>query len=397
MEVAKGRRVNVSVERFARKELLNIRGRAASRVSLGEIPGLINLGTGDPDFDQPEFIADAVHRAMMEGHSHYVFGGDPEFKGAIADYYRKYGVEVDGERQVIVTSGGSQAIFQAFAAIFNPGDEFIVLNPAYQGYNSPTTYFGAKMVRADMTKDENGLFRPDIENIEKAVTDRTKALMICNPDNPVGCVYTRKKLEEIAELAVEKDFIVFSDEIYTEFIWGGREHVPIIDMPGMLERTMVLMSFSKIFAWTGCRAGYIIAGPELTDLISRVPVGICSMPVAFQKAGIEALKRGWDFVEEMRNAYEKRIDFGVKRMNEMAGVSCPYPEGAFYLFADISEFGVPSLKFVKGLFEEEKLRIVPGTQYGSNGEGHVRIALVRPVKDLAEALDRFERYSKKFM
>jgi len=395
MEVAKGKRGKMSVERFARKELLNLGGKAASRVVPRGIPGLINLGAGDPDFNQPEFIADAVRKAMMEGHTHYVFGGDPEFKRAIADYYGKYGVEVDGDKQVLVTSGGSQAIFQAFAAILNPGDEIIILNPAYQGYNKPTAYLGAKMARANMTKDENGLFRPDIGNIERAVTDRTKALLICNPDNPVGCVYTRKKLEAIAELAVERDFVVLSDEIYTEFIWGGKRHIPIIDMPGMLERTMVLMSFSKMFAWTGCRAGYIIAGPEMTELIGRVPVGICSVPVAFQKAGIEALKRGWAFNEEMRNAYEKRIDYGVKRMNEIPGVRCPRPEGAFYLFPDISEFGVPALRFVKGIFKEEKLRIVPGTQYGSNGEGHVRLALVRPIKDLEEALDRFERYTKK--
>ena len=390
-------RDKMAVERFARKELLNIGGRAASRITLKGITGLINLGAGDPDFDQPKFITNAVHKAITEGHSHYVFGGDPEFKKAIADYYKKYGVEVDGEKQVVITSGGSQAIFQAFAAILNPGDELVVLNPAYQGYNKPTMYFGAKMVRTNMTKDEDGLFRPDIENINRAVTDRTKALIICNPDNPTGCVYTRKELEEIAELAVEKDFIVLSDEIYTEFIWGGRKHIPIIDMPGMLERTMVLMSFSKTFAWTGCRAGYIIAGPELAELVGRVPVGICSMPVAFQKAGIEALKRGWDFVKEMRNAYERRIEFCVKRMNEIPGVKCPYPEGAFYVFADISELGVPSAKFVEGLFKEEKLRIVPGTQYGSGGEGHVRLALVRPVKDLGEALDRFERYTKKFI
>jgi len=391
---AKERYDNMSVERFARKELLNISGRAATRRRLGHIPGLINLGAGDPDFNQPEFIADAVRRAMMEGYSHYVFGGDPDFKRAIADYYGKYGVGVD-PGQVLITSGGSQAIFQAFAAILNPGDELLVLNPAYQGYNNPTAYFGAKMVRASMTKDENGLFRPDVGNIERAVTDRTKALVICNPDNPTGCVYTESELKAVAELAVERDFVVLSDEIYTEFIWGGRRHRPIINMPGMLDRTMVLMSFSKMFAWTGCRAGCIIAGPELMKLLSKVPVGICSVPVAFQRAGIEALKRGWDFVEKMREAYRERVDYGVKRLNEIPGVRCPRPEGAFYLFPDISELGVPSAKFVEGLLKEEKVRIAPGTQYGSNGEGHVRLALVRPIKDLGEAIDRFERYAKK--
>ena len=386
----------MSAERFARKELLNVGSGPASRRPLPPIPGLINLGSGDPDFNQPEFIADAVHRAMMEGYSHYVFGGDPEFKRAITDYYTKYGVDVDPGKQVLITSGGSQAIFQAFAAILNPGDELIVHNPAYHGYGQPTAYFGAKMVRADMTKDENGLFRPDLGNIEKAVTDRTKALIFCNPDNPVGCVYTRRELEAIAELAAERDFLILSDEIYTEFIWGGRRHVPVIDMPGMLERTMVLMSFSKTFAWTGCRAGFIIAGPELMGLIRKVPVGVCSVPVAFQRAGIEALERGWDFVEEMRKAFEKRIDYCVKRLKEIPEVRCPHPEGTFYIFPDISELGVPSDRFVEGLFKEEKLRTVKGTQFGPGGEGHIRLALVRPLKDLEEAMNRLERYLKKY-
>ena len=386
----------MSADRFARKELLNVGPGPASRRPLPPIPGLINLGSGDPDFNQPEFIADAVRGAMMEGYSHYVFGGDPEFKRAIADYYTKYGVDVDPGKQVLITSGGSQAIFQAFAAILNPGDELIVHNPVYHGYGQPTAYFGAKTVRVDMTKDENGLFRPDLENIEKAVTDRTKALIFCNPDNPVGCVYTRRELEAIAELAAERDFLVLSDEIYTEFIWDGGRHEPIIDMPGMLERTMVLMSFSKTFAWTGCRAGFIIAGPELMGLIRKVPVGVCSVPVSFQKAGIEALRRGWGFVEEMRKAFEKRIDYCVKRLKEIPEVRCPRPEGTFYLFPDISELGVPSDRFVEGLLKEEKLRTVTGTQFGPGGEGHIRLALVRPLKDLEEAMDRLERYIKKY-
>ena len=383
----------MSVERFAKKELLNI-GESA-RFNVPPSPGLINLRAGDPDFDQPRFIADAVHRAMIEGYSHYVFGGDPEFKRAIADYYRKYGVDVDPEKQVLITSGGSQAIFHAFAAILNPGDEVIVLDPAYQGYFQPATYFGAKMVRAAMAKDDKGLFRVDPGNIEEAATDRTKALIICNPDNPNGCVYTEGELEAVAELAVDRDFLVLSDEIYTEFIWGGRRHAPIIGMPGMEERTMVLASFSKTFAWTGCRAGYIIAGPELMKLISSVPIGICSVPVAFQKAGVEALKRGWGFVEEMRRAYEERIDHCVERLNEMPGVRCPRPEGTFYIFPDVSDLGLTSAEFVNGLVKEENLRIIPGTQYGSMGEGHVRLALVRPMKELEEAMDRLERYVKR--
>jgi len=386
----------MDVAKFAKKELLDIGGGAATRARVAPRPGMINLGAGDPDFNQPEFINKAVYDAMRAGYTHYAFGGDPEFKEAIADYYKKYGVTVDPETQVQIESGGSQAIFRAFGTILNPGDEFIIMDPAYQGYNQPAAYFGAKLTRAKLTKDpRSGLLRPDMENIKGAITSKTKGLLICNPDNPVGTVYTKQELRGISDIAVDEDIVVISDEIYTEFVWGDNEFVPIIDMPGMWERTMVLMSFSKTFAWTGCRAGYIIAGPEFMKLISGVPVGICGMPVAFQKAGIVALKKGWDFVGTMRREYKKRIEYMVPRLNEIEGVTCPYPEGAFYTWADISELGVPSMKFALDFFQEENVRIAPGSQYGPGGEGHIRFALVRPIEDLEEASNRLERFIKK--
>jgi aminotransferase len=157
---------------------------------------------------------------------------------------------------------------------------------------------------------------------------------------------------------------------------------------------MVLMSFSKTFAWTGCRAGYIIAGPELMKVVNAVPVGICSMPVPFQKAAVKALHEGWDFVAEMRSAYKKRIDFMVNRLNEIEGVKCPYPEGAFYLFPDIRSFGVPSQEFAIDFFQKKKVRAAPGTQYGPNGEGHIRFALVKPIEELTEVCDRLEDFVK---
>jgi aminotransferase len=385
----------MAVDRFAKKELLAMdTGAPTSRMTLGPMEGLINLGAGDPDFNQPEFINKAVYEAMRAGRTHYSFGGEPEFKEAIAEYYKKYDVTVDPKTQVLIESGGSQAIFRSFAAILNPRDEILIMDPAYQGYNQPAAYFGAKLTRARLVKDRNGLFRPNMRNIEAAVTDRTKALLICNPDNPVGTVYTKKELEGIAKIAVEKDIVVIADEIYTEFVWGDRKHLPIINLPGMWERTMVLMSFSKTFAWTGCRAGYIIAGPELMRLIDNVPTGITSVPVPFQRAGIEALKHGWDFVEEMRKAYDERIKYFVPRLNEIEGISAPYPEGAFYVFVDISQLGVPSRKFSQEFFQKEKVRVAPGTQYGANGEGHIRFALVRPTEDLEDAATRLERFIK---
>jgi aminotransferase len=380
--------------KFAKREIVAMQAGLTSRVRVPPVPGMINLGAGDPDFNQPEFINKAVYDAMKAGHTHYAFGGDPDFKAAIAEYYEKYGVTVDPGSQILLESGGSQAIFRAFAAILDPGDEIIIQDPAYQGYNRPAAYFGASIKKANMTKDDKGIFRPDMENIKAAINDKTKALIICNPDNPCGAVYTQKELEEIAEIAVEKDIIVIADEIYTEYVWGGRKHLPIINLPGMLERTMVLMSFSKTFAWTGCRAGYIIAGPELMKVINAVPIGITSMPVPFQKAGAIALREGWDFVETMRMEFKKRIDYFVPRLNEIEGVHCPMPEGAFYVFADVSELKVPSINFSREFFHHEKVRCAPGTQYGPNSEGHIRFALVRPVEDLEEVAVRLERFTK---
>jgi len=385
------------VVRFAKKEIvpmLQARRGAGTRARMGPMTDMINLGAGDPDFNQPEFINKAVYEAMKAGYTHYSFGGEPEFKQAIAEYYKKYGVDVDPSSQIVIESGGSQAIFKSFGAILNPGDEILIMDPAYQGYTSPAAYFGATMTRAKLTKGKKGLFRLDMDNIRAAITDKTKAALICNPDNPCGAVYTKKELEEIAEIAIEKDIVLIADEIYTEFTWGDSVHRPIINIPGMEERTMVLMSFSKTFAWTGCRAGYIIAGPELTKVINAVPTGICSMPVAFQRAGIKALKDGWDFVDEMKTEYKKRIDFMMKRLNEIEGVTCPYPEGAFYLFPDISELGVPSAKLAMDFFAKEKVRCAPGSQYGEGGEGHIRFALVKPVEVLADACDRLEKYAK---
>ncbi len=380
-------------DKFAKREVVDMIRLFPTSTATHQ-PKTINLSSGDPDFNQPELICRAVYDALKSGHSHYVHGGDPELKYAIADYYKKYGVDVEPRTQVLITSGGDQAVFQSFGSILNPGDEVLIMDPAYQGYVKPAAYFGSKLTRAKRTKDETGLYRPNMDNIDKSITDRTKAILICNPDNPVGTVYTQKELEEISRIAVEKDILVIADEIYTEYIWGKNKHRPIINMPGMEDRTLVLMSFSKTFAWTGCRCGYIIAGTELIEMVSKVHVGVCGVPVAFQKAGIVALEQGWDFVNEMRETFKKRIDYMVPRLNEIDGIRCPYPEGAFYLFVDVSDFGIPCSKFAAEFHKQERVRLAPGTRYGEGGEGNLRFALVRPIKDLEEVANRFERFVK---
>ena len=385
----------MDISKFAKKELLAMGATSATRVTMGPMPGLINLGAGDPDFNQPNFINKAVYDAMKAGHTHYEFSGVPDFKVAIAEYYSKYGVKIDPMTQIAIDSGGSQAIFRAFGAILNPGDEVMLMDPAYQGYNQPAAYFGAKLTRAPMKKDKKGIFRPDIDNIRKAVSPRTKAILICNPDNPTGAVYTERELQKIADVAVEKDLVLISDEIYTEFCWGRHKFIPTMKMKGAEERTMALMSFSKTFAWTGCRAGYVIAGPDLSKLVQGVPIGITGMPVPFQYAGALALRKGWSFVRKMKKEYKKRLDFMVKRLNEIPGVTCPYPEGTFYVFPDVSSIGIPSAKFSQDLFMQEKVRAAPGTNYGSVAEGHVRFALVASLETLEDAGNRIERFIKK--
>ena len=385
----------MDINKFAKKELQAMAAGSSTRVNVAPDPKLINLGAGDPDFNQPNIINKAVYQAMKDGHTHYEFTGVPEFKNAIAKYYGKYGVKIDPNTQLCIESGGSQAIFRAFGAILNPGDEIILLDPAYQGYFAPVSYYGAKMVRAPMKKDKKGLWRPDVNAIAKVCTPRTKAVMICSPDNPTGAVYTEKELKALADVCVEKDILCISDEIYTEFIWGRKPFIPTMKIKGMEDRTLALMSFSKTFAWTGCRAGYIISSPELMKLVQAVPIGIIGMPVPFQYAGAVALEKGWGFVKKMRKEYKKRIDFSVKRLNEIKGINCPKPEGAFYLFPDISAVGMPSAKFAQELLLQEKVRGAPGTGYGQAAEGHIRFALVADMEHLEDAWNRVERFVKK--
>ena len=388
----------MSVASLLKKELaVSARARrpsAGTRVRFTPPPGYISLGAGDPDFNQPTWIADAVYKAILDGHTHYSFGGEPSFKEAIADYYNKYGTDIK-PNQVLITSGGSQGIYQAFAALLNPEDEVILFDPTYGGYRSTIGYFGGKIVRSPMLKTDEGYFRPDLEALKETITDKTKALMVCNPDNPTGCVFTKEELSGIADLAKDHDFAVIADEIYTEFVWGGRKHFPIISLPDMADRTIILASFSKMLAWTGCRAGFIISGPNLTPNVGRVPLGICSMPVPFQKAATLALKEGEDFIKYMRDRYEERIDYCSKRLDEMPGIKCVKPEATFYVFPDISGTGLNSREFAANLAKEESMRITAGVGYGPKAEGHERIALIKPIDVLKDAMDRMERFATK--
>ena len=394
----------MTIEKYIRKELRGPARRSATRMSGPPDPMMISLAAGDPNFLLPDYITQAVKTAIEIGQTHYCFGGDHELKQAIAKYYSKYGYQTEAT-QVNITSGGSESILKSYAAILNPGDEVVAFDPAYSGGTMVPAYFGAKTVFAPLKKLDDGSYDFDEEALKKAITPKTKCLYIENPGNPSGKVYGEKELKTIADLSKDHDFLIVSDETYTEFIWTGATHYPIITLPGMENRVIVAMAMTKMFAWAGMRTGWVIAGPELNQYISRAPMGGASWPI--QRGCLKGLQDGYQFVLDMRAEYKERIEYTMKRFNEMPGIKCPHPEGAFYMFPDITATGMTSGDFTTKLAEEEKVRAVNGAGYGAGtGEGNVRFSMIRPLSTqkmqswfphkpgmmLEDAMDRIERF-----
>jgi aminotransferase len=395
----------MSVKDLVRKELQEKVQRSSTRRVYVDSPRTISLAAGDPNFLLPDYIADTVSDAIKNGCNHYCFGGEPELREAIINYYAKYGYDANPD-QVFITGGGNQGLNIAYGAILNPGDENITLDPSYGGGSGMMRFLGAKKVFASMKKVD-GLFRPDMESIKEAISPKTKSLYIDNPGNPSGAVFTKAELKGIADLACDHNFIVVSDETYSEFVWDGNKHESLITYPGMEERTIVCMSMTKMFSWAGMRTGWNIAGPELASYMKGAPKGAVSWPI--QKACAKALNDGHEYIEAIKNEYEERLEYGVKRLNEMPGVTCVKPEGAFYLMADISATGMDTIGFGQKLQEEEDLRI-SGSTYGPGAaKGHIRLSMIRPLSTqkmgswfkvtsettFEAAMDRMERFVKK--
>jgi aspartate/methionine/tyrosine aminotransferase len=394
----------MSIEKYVRKELRGPARRSRTRRAGPPDPEVISLAAGDPNFLLPDYITEAIKTAIEIGQTHYCFGGDPELKVAISKYYSKYGYKTEAS-QVNITSGGSESILKSYATLLNEGDEVVAFDPAYSGGTMAPAYFGAKTVFAPLMKMEDGSFDFDEESLKDSISKKTKCLYIENPGNPSGKVYGEKELKVIADLSIDHDFLVVSDETYTEFIWTGGQHFPIISLPGMENRVIVAMAMTKMFAWAGMRTGWVIAGPELNKYVSRTPMGSASWPI--QRGCLKGLQDGYQFVLDMRAEYKERIEYAKDRLNEMPGIKCPYPEGAFYLFPDITGTGLTSNDFTQKLLEEEKVRAVSGAGYGvGNGEGNVRFSMIRPLSSqkmkswfphttglmLEDAMDRIERF-----
>ncbi|WP_099469609.1 pyridoxal phosphate-dependent aminotransferase [Konateibacter massiliensis] len=361
---------------------------------VSEMKDAISLGVGEPDFDTPWHIREEGIYSLEKGRTFYTSNaGLKELKIEIANYLkRKCNLSYNYNTEVLVTVGGSEAIDMGLRAMINPGDEVLIPQPSYVSYLPCAILADAKPVVIEL-KAENQ-FKLTKEELLANITDKTKVLILPFPNNPTGATMTKEELEEIAEVIIEKDIFVMSDEIYSELTYGAT-HVSIASLPGMWDRTIVINGFSKAYAMTGWRLGYA-CGPELIieQMTKLHQFAIMCAPTNSQYAAVEALRNGDKDVEEMREAYNQRRRYLMHRFKEM-NLECFEPYGAFYVFPCIKEFGMTSDEFATRFLEEEKVAVVPGTAFGDCGEGFLRISYAYSLDDLKVALDRLEKFINK--
>ena len=360
-------------------------------VSEMDDPEVISLGVGEPDFDTPWHIRDEGIYSLERGRTFYTSNsGLKDLRNAICDYLKRtYQVEYNPETEVMVTVGGSEAIDIGLRAVLNPGDEVIIPQPSYVSYEPCTVLAGGKPVILEL--QEKNEFRLTKEELLAAITPKTKVLILPFPNNPTGSVLRREDLEDIAEVCIEKDILVMSDEIYSELTYGAK-HVTIASLPGMKERTILINGFSKAYAMTGWRLGYTCAPHIILEQMLKIhQFAIMCAPTTSQYAAVEALKNGDKDVEEMRISYNQRRRFLVHTFRKM-GLKCFEPFGAFYVFPSIKEFEMTSDEFAMELLNREKVAVVPGTAFGECGEGFLRISYAYSLDELKHATDRIARF-----
>ena len=356
-----------------------------------EMKDAISLGVGEPDFDTPWHIRDEGIYSLEKGRTFYTSNsGLKELKEEICHYTkRKQGVTYDPNHEVLVTVGGSEAIDIGLRAMLNPGDEVLIPQPSYVSYEPCAVLAGGVPVIIEL-KGENE-FRLTAQELEDAITDKTKVLILPFPNNPTGAIMERKDLEAIAEVIRRHDIFVMSDEIYAELTYKEK-HVSIVEIEGMKERTILINGFSKAFAMTGWRLGYACGPREIVEQMTKIhQFAIMCAPTTSQYAAVEALRNGDDDVKEMRMAYNQRRRYLLHAFQEM-GLECFEPFGAFYVFPCIKEFGMTSDEFASRFLAEEKVAVVPGTAFGNCGEGYLRISYAYSLDNLKVAIGKLAAF-----
>lgn len=358
---------------------------------VSEMPDAISLGVGEPDFDTPWHIREEGIYSLEKGRTFYTSNsGLKELREEIVRYLeRRIHVSYDPLREVLITVGGSEGIDAAFRAMLNPGDEVLIPQPSYVSYEPCAVLADGVPVIIEL-KEENE-FRLTKEELLAAITDKTKILVLPFPNNPTGAIMEKEDLEAIAEVCIEKDIFVLSDEIYSELSYKG-DHVSIASLPGMRERTILINGFSKAYAMTGWRLGYACGPADIIAQMTKIhQYAIMCAPTTSQYAAVEALRNGDEDVAMMRGSYDQRRRFLMNAFQEM-GLSCFEPYGAFYTFPSIKEFGMSSDEFATRFLEEEKVAVVPGTAFGACGEGFLRISYAYSLEQLKEALGRLSHF-----
>ncbi|OLS35389.1 aromatic amino acid aminotransferase [Alkalihalophilus pseudofirmus] len=356
---------------------------------------IISLGVGEPDFVTPWNVREASISSMERGFTAYsANAGIIELREAISNYMTsRFSVDYDPESEILVTVGASEAIDVGMRAIVDEGDEVIVVEPSFVSYAPLVSMAGGVPVAVGTNIDTD--FKVTAAQIEAAITDRTKAMMLCFPNNPTGSTMNQEELKEIAELAERHDLLVFSDEIYAELTYD-EEHVAFSSLEGMKERTVIISGFSKAFAMTGWRLGFVCAPKDLLSAMLKIhQYSLMCAPTMAQYGALEALKTGMDDVYRMKQSYKQRRNYFVKSFSEI-GLECHTPGGAFYAFPSIEKTGLTSEQFAEKLLLEERVAVVPGQVFGEGGEGHIRCSYATSMENLEQSVERIGRFLKQF-
>lgn len=356
--------------------------------------GVISLGVGEPDFVTPWSVREAAILSLEQGYTSYTANaGLLELREEIADYMEKsFGVCYSPQNEIVVTVGASQALDIALRAILDHGDEVIVIEPSFVSYAPLVSLAGGTPVQVQALKENEFIILP--QQLEEVITDKTKAIMLCSPNNPTGSMLSVKELEEVGRIAEQYDLLVLSDEIYAELVYDEK-YTSLAAIKGMRKRTILISGFSKGFAMTGWRLGFICAPEEISQAMLKIhQYSMMCAPTMAQFAALEALRNGRPDVNEMKKSYRRRRNYFVQSLNEI-GLTCHVPGGAFYAFPSIEGTGLTSEQFAEKLLLEEKVAVVPGNVFGESGEGHVRCSYATSMEQLQEAIKRMKTFLEK--
>lgn len=358
---------------------------------------IYHFEVGRPDFDTPKVIKDATIKSIEDGNVFYTSNyGVMPLREAVAEKLRKENNLDYTAKEVLITAGATESIYDSYSLILEEGDEILLPNPCWPNYINAAYIMGAVPVRYSLAEEND--FQIDFDELEGLVTEKTKAIVIINPSNPIGSMFTLETLEKLADFAKKKDILVISDEIYEKIIYGNKKHVSIASLDGMKERTITINGFSKTYSMTGFRLAYIAAPEEFIRVLNIIHQHNTSCATSFvQHGGITALKEGNEGAEEMVKEYKRRRDYIVDKVNSIEGLSLNAPDGAFYAFINIKGLGISSEEFCNYLLDEECVAIVPGTVFGSAGEGFVRFSYASSYEDIVEGLNRMEKACKHFL